>query len=180
MNIRNLGYGILTATLALVAAGCCEGGKNAMQGPCDLQFGEVGPANPVNQMADTQAAAGARADAMLGTRHFCGKELNTLGTEKLDSMLRSEAACKPLNVYLDIPADEMAKSRHDAVTAYLKLHGLADNQIALNDGPNPSAKTPAAMNINRYYKTEGGMPTGASADVDLKQQSITGMGGGGK
>jgi hypothetical protein len=177
MKIRNLGYGILTASLVLAAAGCCEGGKNAMQGPCDLQFGETGPANPVNQACDTQAASGNRADAMLGTRHFCGDKLNSLGAAKLDSMLRDDDMCKPMSVYLDVPADDFSKPRHDAVAAYLKAHGLAETQIALKEGPNPNAKTPSAMNMNRYYKTEGGVPTGAAADVQLQQTSITGMGG---
>jgi hypothetical protein len=101
----------------------------------------------VQQVADVQAAAGARADATLQPRHFNGNELNSLGREKL--MLMTEPAeSDSLVVYLNLPADAREnEARQKAVMAYLSQRGLTEGQARVEIGRNPASASPAARQL---------------------------------
>jgi len=95
-------------------------------------------------IAAAQEAAGARADATLWKQHFDAGALNALGQQKLDLMLQAGEPSQPLIVYLDLPAGGDLPQARQSVIDYLKGRGLAESQIRLADGPNPSASGSAA------------------------------------
>jgi hypothetical protein len=95
---------------------------------------------------NTSVAVGARADGELRAFHFSDDSLNALGKKKLDYMVAADPSlASTLTVYMDFsPKDPNFAKRHDAVTEYLKLKGLKDEQIALVDGPNETQAQPSA------------------------------------
>jgi hypothetical protein len=106
------------------------------------------PAVPsVQQIVTAQTATGARDDGTLRSMHFDGGQLNSLGRQKLDLMARDEDASSRILVYLDLPTDAPVKRARGAVTDFLKSLGVADAQIQIEDGPNPSATAPASKSI---------------------------------
>jgi len=113
------------------------------------------------QLAELQAAAGARFDAMLHRQHFDGARLNSLGEEKLSLMLKDDNSPAPVLVYLNV--DEKGKftpARKDAVIAFLKDKGLAADQIQLEFGENPATRSPAARHLANQSKLEGAPTSG--------------------
>ncbi|HZL35712.1 MAG TPA: hypothetical protein VFC78_10420 [Tepidisphaeraceae bacterium] len=133
--------GAAAAVIAL-AAGCQNPKSDAARGD---DFPAPDMPRSVNAFAMQQAANGARADATLRDYHFDGGKLNSLGEERLDLMVHNGDDCSPLVVYLDVPADEAnTESRRQAVTDFLRHSGLSDEQIKLEDGPNPNSTSPVA------------------------------------
>jgi hypothetical protein len=141
------------------------------------------------QFADAQAAAGARADAMLYKQHFDGPRLNSLGEAKLADMLKDDDAPTPMTVYLKLDeAAASSKARQQSVVTYLKDLGLAESQITIVYGDNPAARNPIAPGMKNYTKTDtgsggvnGGSSTsgGGSNDANNGGGNTGGGGGGG-
>ncbi len=152
---------------AVLLTGCAYNSENL--DPTLQGFFPDDAAHKPAQFADVQAAAGARNDAMLQKFHFDGPRLNSLGEEKLGQMLKDDDAPAPVHVYLNV--DEkgaFAKSRQDAVVAYLKDQGLKADQIKVDFGDNPDTHSPAAHHMANMTKLEGaptsgpGTPSGAA------------------
>ncbi len=113
---------------------------------------------------EVQQAVGARNDAMLRTQHFDGAMLSGLGRDKLDLMLKDNSKSLPVVVYLDLPAAEpLTRDRRESVVFYLKEKGLLENQVFVENGPNPNAVTPAASGMARLNKTESSNADASSA-----------------
>lgn len=140
------------AGLLLAFAGGCQSNSTRQYGE---NFSNHDVQCATERLMDAQAAAGARADAMLHRQHFDGETLNSLGQHKLDLMIADDHAITPLTVYLDFPeADAHDELRRQSVVLYLKERGLLDSQIKLENGINPDALTSAAPNLLRLSKTE--------------------------
>src|SRR4051794_21911591 len=107
---------ILTLALATTLASCTHT-EEALDPSLHGFFpDDVGESRKPAQFADAQAAAGARADAMLYKQHFDGGRLNSLGEAKLADMLKDDDAPTPMTVYLKL--DESAansKARQQSV-----------------------------------------------------------------
>lgn len=133
------------ALLAAAAlAGCAKNGaaKSAKQHGEDFPAEEVRRATAA--FAEAQAASGARADATLRRHHFDANQLNSLGEERLDLMLKDDDLCEPLLVYVDLPEnDPLWSEREQAVLTYLGDRGLRDTQVRLKAGTNPDYMSPA-------------------------------------
>jgi hypothetical protein len=119
--------------------------------------------------AQSQAASGAKADAMLYDRNFDGSALNSLGQVKLDLILKATAGGQPVVIYLNVPHDGIT-DRQVAVTAYLKNAGVPDQLVKLVEGSNPSSSTPSGYNLATIYKVDSQTYTGEAAD----EQVVTG------
>ncbi|HET6248204.1 MAG TPA: hypothetical protein VFE47_10945 [Tepidisphaeraceae bacterium] len=131
------------AAILAVATGC------STQSDDGLIHGEQFVPNDVERSTDAfnnlEAANAAHADATMRSYHFDGEMLNSLGEERLDLILRNGDTPAPLVIFIDLPKDdEKTAHRRDAVMAYLKDRGLADNQIVMKSGPNPDVNSPVA------------------------------------
>lgn len=130
---------------------------------------------------EVQSAAGAAADGMLYSSHFEGAELSDLGRDKLDLMARSEP--RPLVVYVNVADDSQTAARQASVSRFLSSAGLSADEMQLKDGANPSAKTAAAPNLARMWKTEnpgrdsagtgGGSMSSGGQNSDLDSSGIS-------
>jgi hypothetical protein len=132
----------LTAGMAIlaIAAGCASQNDGLEHGERFVSSDREASVQAFNKM---ESASAARADATLRTYHFDGASLNSLGEERLDLILRKGDSTNPLVLYLDLPADDSRTAKRQAtVTAYLKDHGLTEDQIALKSGPNPDVNSP--------------------------------------
>src|SRR4051812_26205372 len=89
---------LTTGAIALAAGGCNQGTMASQESDFQPDDG----ARQVWQIADAQAAAGARDDATLYQRHFDGAALSSLGRSKLDSMMNADVP--PTAIYLDLNA----------------------------------------------------------------------------
>jgi len=116
--------------------------------------------------AQSQAASGAKADAMLYDRNFDGSTLNSLGQVKLDLILKATPGGQPVVVYLNMPHDAAA-DRQVAVAAYLKTAGVPDQLVKLVEGPNTNLNTPSAYNLGTIYKVEGMSYSGEAVDAQV-------------
>jgi hypothetical protein len=95
-----------------------------------------------------QQASGSRHDATLHAQHFNGKELSSLGEQKLDLMMQDDDVNEPFTVYLNLPkADATTTARQESVTRYLKDKGLCDEQLKIEIGENPDSYSPTAPSI---------------------------------
>jgi len=130
------------AALIAAAAGCQSNG---------FQHGESFPGNDqtrdVKRFSEVQAARGAREDATLREYHFAGDKLNTLGQERIDLMLADGDVYSTLVVYLDVASDAQLAPRQQAVSSFLKDRGMKDDQIRLENGPNPNSTTAAVPTL---------------------------------
>lgn len=135
---------VIAGALVGVLAGCHQPrDPNRVHGEV---FAPEGTLRDTNKFMMAQAAAGARSDATLRKVHFDAGRLNSLGMAKLDLMLQDERVADPLIVYLDIAKDDAFRpDREDAVTAYLRDHGLSGAQVQLEQGFNPHNETAAAL-----------------------------------
>jgi hypothetical protein len=160
------------AALLLIAGGC-HSEQHAPVAHGEKFYDESAPRS-VGLLAQSQSAAGAKADGMLYDHNFHGAKLNSLGQAKLDLIVKGTPAGDPVVVYLNVPHDALA-TRRPAVLAYLREGGLKDAQVKLIDGPNPTEGTPAAKTLQRMYKAKEG-----SYDGDMVEATDTtgGMGGG--
>ncbi len=125
------------AAFLTLAAGC----QNSTQKHGD-EFADDAEIHDLNRLNDAQAARAAREDGTLRSYHFNGAELNTLGEDRLDLMLRDAGAYVPLVVYLDVPASDLPGTRQ-SVTNYLRERGVREDQITLETGPNPHVSSHA-------------------------------------
>jgi hypothetical protein len=133
----------------------------------------------VGKIAQAQAAAGAKDDAMLYDKNFHGTELNSLGEGKLDLIVKGTPDGDPVYVYLNMPHDQVAL-RQAAVTAYLKTAGVADTKIIVAEGSNPNPSTPTAYNLGGLYKADGASFNGqAAVDADAAGGAAGGGAAGG-
>ncbi len=146
MNAVNQTRWILSVTAAallMLAAGCQSDKPDA------VAHGEEFPSRdairPVHEFVEMQAANSARKDATLRDYHFDAADLNSLGEERLDLMLRNGDSITPLVVYLDLPEEEAQTAlRRQTVLAYLKDRGLTEEQVHFQSGPNPKSSSPVA------------------------------------
>jgi hypothetical protein len=156
------------ALLALPAAGCQQnpGGRDpaAVTRPGGEEFRPDDRPRAVHRFTAAQSAAGARNDAALRPQHFDGPDLNSLGQEKLDLMLKDDGSTEPLVVYLDVPMDGQLGARREAIRVYLKDRGLNESQVRLEPGPNPATSSPAAPGVAAKKLIESGAPVGTNPE----------------
>jgi hypothetical protein len=145
----------IAASLALASLTGCATDKST---PKDF-FPADNEQRRSRQFMSAQANKGAREDATLGAYHFDGSKLNSLGSEKL-------ARIAPMNgegnveIYLNLPNNDMKPARREEVMIYLKTLGMADASIKLHDGANLGVTTPTADGLARMSKVETGGAAG--------------------
>src|SRR3954453_19148544 len=113
----------LAAAFAVATAAGCQQHKQPDARVNGADFRPEGETRSVQRFTEVQMAAGARTDATLRTYEFDCGDLNSLGRQKVDLLLKDDNACTPLVVYLDVKQDETFAARQESVTAYLKDHG---------------------------------------------------------
>jgi hypothetical protein len=149
----------LGGSLLLAAQGC-----NSSQPAVNHaeQFAPPGSEYASQRLAQTQEAAGARADATLYPQHFDGPGLSTLGMYKLDLMLQDSHTANPLVVYVSIPDDEQATLRRRAITDYVVHHSsVKADQISLQAGTDPGTLYLTGPNLKNYDKTDTASDSGS-------------------
>jgi uncharacterized UBP type Zn finger protein len=162
---------IVFAALLALASGCNQD-KNApdMHGE-DFVPNDTLRASQKFMLA--QEASGARHDATLNAQHFNGKDVGSLGEQKLDLMMQDDDLNEPFTVYLDLPkGDATTVARQESVTRYLKDKGLTDEQIKIEIGENANTYSSTAMTL---------APSGAPApamNAPVGTESPNSMGGG--
>ncbi len=126
-------------------------------------------ARSVSRFVTAQTANAARTDATLRPYDFEGAELNSLGMQKLDLMTQAERGDSPLTVYLDLPQDANQGTRREAVLVYLKDHGLKDDQIGIQAGPNlnPNNLHPTDKSMRMQHLLDAGAPVGINSDTGV-------------
>jgi hypothetical protein len=127
--------------------------------------------NHSNAFVNAQATAGAREDATIEPFHFSGTQLNELGTEKLTRMVPDEAGTD-VTVYVNVPADDFATARRDAVAAYLGTCGVDAAHLQVKIGYNPNVTASTADGLTNLPKTDtgtGGALTNGSAQATGSQ-----------
>src|ERR1044072_8707077 len=92
MKLRN----VVVASVLIAVGGCRHTEKATDQS----KFFPDTKCAAARRLASAQAAAGARAEGMLYSRHFDGDALNSVGKQKLSLMLGDEGALRPLAVYM--------------------------------------------------------------------------------
>src|SRR5688572_20340930 len=176
---------ILKVTVSLAAmfsAAAITGGCSSSKKDCcpaeDMQASDkllaADEVSDVTRLMNVQTANGARTEATLRPYHFSHGNLNSLGREKLDSMVDGgEDSKAELVVYLDLPTSDVEKAltdaRHDAVTHYLMGRGLGEDSFRLESGYNPN-NTMLAASL-RATETADGEASGDSSPSDGEAQS---------
>ncbi|HVT91130.1 MAG TPA: hypothetical protein VHD56_19915 [Tepidisphaeraceae bacterium] len=166
VNHKIIVNAVMTGGLALAGLVGCNEDKSSMSDffPKDDQNRHI------RQLANAQAATGAKEDATLNAVHFDGSKLNSLGTNKLTLMLPNEG--DDVTVYLNLPAGEATTQRHDAVVAYLKTAGVEETHIKIENGPNPGVSHPTASELTNLAKTDSSAAGGdASSGGDSFKSS---------
>ena len=103
----------------------------------------------------SQTDNGAAADGMLRVAHFDGDNVNSLGTDKLDAIVRGTADGQPVRIHLDLPEDaDQSAARQQAVTDYLADKGIDADRLAIQIGDNPATRHLATLNASKLYKVE--------------------------
>lgn len=171
---------LAAAALVAVSTGCHNGdNKELLHG--DKFDADDAPRATRNAVA-VQAANGARADATLYPAHFNSAGLNSLGREKLETMMLDDESTPPMTVYLDLGKDPASvKLAHTAVAEYLKARGVAESQFKIEDGPNPrtlhrAEETATGLDsLNRASGagSQGGQPAGGTTGYSGAGQSAT-------
>jgi hypothetical protein len=145
---------LITASTICVAAGCQSGQK-----PETDASNSKAEITETEHLANTQAAAGARAECTLYTEDFDGPTLSTLGTSALDAILADSHSCNPLVLYIE--ASEDTPDRRQATARYLADRGgLKSDQIEFHSGTNPATNHLSFPDLHNYAKT--GSDAGAS------------------
>jgi hypothetical protein len=153
---------VWSAAAVLLLSGCQSENQNGF-------FKEEAARDEVQKFADVQASNGARNDAMLYAYDFTGAHLNSLGRQKVLSMLDNCDNCDPIVVHLvNCGEDDMLAQRKAAVELYLKT----------TEGPNALTFHPAADGMLRFAKTESGKAAGGE-DAGSASDSGSGAAGGG-
>jgi hypothetical protein len=145
----------------LLAAGCQQ-----QQASAPVAHGEEFPpdAQTTNlaRLEQSQAASGAVADGTLYACHFTGGSLNSLGTSKLDLILKGSGS-SPVSVWLSVPDDSSAGARQAAVASYLSSCGLTADRFHIAAGGNPNLTHPAAQGLSDLAKTDAS--TGPASSI---------------
>jgi uncharacterized membrane protein YgcG len=132
----------------------------------------------IDRLLDAQAARGAASDATLYDVHFDGAQLNSLGTAKLDLMVKDGGAL-PLAVWMAVSEDDKMQMRRLAVAAYLKDKGVALDQVRFAIGPNPATGSPAAQGLKDLDKLDSSSNDAANASASGAADPSSLSGGGG-
>src|SRR6476469_4414654 len=94
-------------TIAIVAMlGLASGCQNESSQSPEQHGEEFGPNDTMRASQKfmlAQQASGSRHDATLHAQHFNGKELSSLGEQKLDLMMEDDDANEPFAVYMGQP-----------------------------------------------------------------------------
>jgi hypothetical protein len=154
-TIVNVGYAMSLALAGL--AGCATDGST----PPDF-FPADDAARRSRVFMSAETTAGAHENATLYAIDFDGGRLNSLGAEKL-ARLVPNSADSDVNVYVDVPKNEMASARQEDVMVYLRAAGVEAAHIKLHDGANAMAASPAADGLSRMSKVETGGASGTSS-----------------
>jgi hypothetical protein len=147
---------LAAAALAVATCGGCQHRQESRVNGGD--FRPEGETRSVQRFAEVQMAAGARTDATLRTYEFDCGDLNSLGRQKIDLLLKDDNACSPLVVYLDVKQDENYAARQESVTAYLKDRGLTASQVKLVAGPNTTNLSPTGPALRGKKLLDSGAP----------------------
>jgi hypothetical protein len=159
LRYRNSFVSLVALVLMLLGTGCAKLSLH----PNDDFLSENAADRDSRQAADMQAARGARADGMLRAVHFDGSNLNSLGQQRIQLMMRDNESSLPLVVYVNLPAeDSLATARREAVESHLKELGLKADQFRVEAGPNPASSSMAADRIAEKASQSAGV-TGAGA-----------------
>ena len=148
-------YAIVVLAAGAAAAGCQNKPKTAHR--VDPEFLPNQSSEAIWNFANAQSAAGAQRDPSLYSIHFDeGGNLNSLGRDKLALMMAGGDTHRPAMLYIAAGGGDanMMSARCASVEAWLKDAGMAENAIALKDGANPMAGSPAVSGLGRLWKTE--------------------------
>ena len=147
------------------------------QDPMDRFFAAEGR-EQVTPVFEAQAARGARHDGTLYAHHFDGGNLNSLGRDKLDLMLRDAGQELPLVVHLDLrDADALTGDRRAAAREHLELSGLKDDQFRFEAGANPATLHPASPAITGLNRMDEAAVKGQGPDSDKSPSGFSPAGG---
>jgi len=146
----------------LMLAGGCTVGKNTEESYLN-QFVKDGEPRRFQQVADAQAATGAREDGMLRAWDFDGKDLSPLGREKLNSIVAADSL-EAITVHLDVKSDTFA-DRKASVVAYLQDKGIENSHMAVVEGVNEATRTPAQPGLTAYAKTDTASESSTSSSM---------------
>ena len=149
LTILGLSFGLVAVSLL---GGCHQKRDGRVSGS---DFRPEGEPRAIHRFAEAQTAAGARTDATLRAYDFDCGDLNSLGQQKLDLMLKDDDACSPLVVYLDVAPGATYDPRQESVRVYLKDRGLLDTQIKLVAGPNTNNLGPTAPALREEAARHG-------------------------
>jgi hypothetical protein len=158
--ITNLLKTCIPAAAAVALLGGCKSEPVSESHRDAMEFNKAYEVSDVTRLADTQIALGARTDATLRPYHFNEAELNSLGREKINLMLREtgDDTTGKLVVYVDVPATgegdaekQLVKARQNAVSTYLVTSGRAEDSFRLEAGFNPND----TMTVSAMKPAEG-------------------------
>ncbi|CAN5536570.1 hypothetical protein BH10PLA1_BH10PLA1_11220 [soil metagenome] len=156
----------------LIVAGCGDR-KPTTEESYMSPFVPDGEVRRVTMIQNQQAAVGAREDGMLYAFHFDGKDLNSLGRDKLASIVEADSV-EPISIYLEVKPDTF-DARKASVVAYLQDSGVVESHMKLVQGINPSTLNPVADGLTNYGKTD----TAATASAGSSANSNTASSGSG-
>lgn len=143
---RNL-ISLATAAAVVFAIGCSSDKKKA-EAYQDPFFPSRSATPAIKTMMHKEFAIAAVEDGMLFDVHFDGAELNSLGSQKLGSMIAAKPKHTPLKIYLNLPKDGTDNAARQAnVEEVLKADGMEPAMYALAVGSNPAAMRPAAAGV---------------------------------
>ena len=155
----------IAAVLAL-ASGCQEQAKSPDQHGEEFVPNDTLRASQKFMLA--QQSAGSRHDATLHAQHFNGKELGSLGEQKLDLMMQDDDLNEPFTVYMNLPKeDATTTARQESVVRYLKDKGLTDEQIKVEIGENPDSYSPSAPSIAAMTTAAAAAPAASEAPSNI-------------
>jgi len=154
----------------LIVAGCGDRKPTTEESYLN-PFVPDGSPRRVTAIENAQVAVGSREDGMLYAWHFDGKELNSLGREKLASIVEADSN-EPIAIYLDVKSDTFA-SRKASVVAYMQDSGIADSHMKVTEGINPSTLTPVADGLTNYGKTDTAVAASSGSSANSNTASGT-------
>lgn len=142
---------LVFSAAVLAAAGCQQAATNSAAG-----FAPDEQMVAMKHLNNAQAARGAASDATLYSCHFDGPAVNSLGKAKLDLMLAAadNESDASVSVWMDVPDDQNADDRREAVKAYLRQRGLPSDRLVIGRGPNPAVDSPAAQGLKDLPKAD--------------------------
>ncbi len=157
---------------AVLAAGCqseqCGKEKNGSASKElyeDPFFRTANSRSPTREWFVAARDVGRAKEATLYRQHFNGGEINSLGVERLASMVAGKQSEEKMTVYLDLgdAADKtLAAPREKSVAEFLEHKGLYKDQIQVVAGANPTLFNPSDRAIKAYNgaKADGGADAG--------------------